>query len=359
METPFQTDVTPDWEELLACIQRKGTPRRVHPIELSMDYEVREEIIQRYDLGEGLHPSDPRRIIGLQRFLGYDYVYAWPEGVDPFLGSIWMKTKDTAGLERSYGRMFQNEHKGPITSWEEFEEYPWPDPNDITTRVLEWYQENLPDDMCILGGGVGSIMESLRGMMGYESLCYALHENRDLVQAIVDKVEVLSKVGLEGLLSFDRVQFVLPFDDMGFRSSTLMSPKHLGEFILPAHRRAAQRTHEAGRLYLLHSCGNVELIMEDLIEDIGIDAKHSFEDAILNVKDAKDRYGKRIAILGGVDMDVLTRSKPMELRQRVRDILGHCQPGGGYCLGTGNTVANYIPVDNYLAMLDEGRNFSS
>jgi uroporphyrinogen decarboxylase len=30
-------------------------------------------------------------------------------------------------------------------------------------------------------------------------------------------------------------------------------------------------------------------------------------------------------------------------------------PGGGYCLGTGNSVANYIPLENYLAMVDEGR----
>ena len=32
-------------------------------------------------------------------------------------------------------------------------------------------------------------------------------------------------------------------------------------------------------------------------------------------------------------------------------------PGGGYCLGTGNSVANYIPLANYLAMLDEGRRY--
>ena len=31
---------------------------------------------------------------------------------------------------------------------------------------------------------------------------------------------------------------------------------------------------------------------------------------------------------------------------------------GGYCLGTGNTMANYIPIDNYLAMVDEGRKFT-
>jgi uroporphyrinogen decarboxylase len=45
------------------------------------------------------------------------------------------------------------------------------------------------------------------------------------------------------------------------------------------------------------------------------------------------------------------------VRRRVRETLKVCQPGGGFALGTGNTVANYVPVDNYLAMLDEGRKF--
>ena len=36
-------------------------------------------------------------------------------------------------------------------------------------------------------------------------------------------------------------------------------------------------------------------------------------------------------------------------------VLDVMMPGGGYCLGTGNSVANYIPLDNYLAMVDEGR----
>ena len=36
-------------------------------------------------------------------------------------------------------------------------------------------------------------------------------------------------------------------------------------------------------------------------------------------------------------------------------MIEHAPPGGGWALGTGNSVANYIPVRNYLAMLDEGR----
>ena len=92
-----------------------------------------------------------------------------------------------------------------------------------------------------------------------------------------------------------------------------------------------------------------------MIEDVKIDAIHSFEDTIENVTDTKREYGNRLAILGGIDVDFLCRNDSAAIRERVRAILDVCQPGGGYALGTGNTVANYIPLDNYLAMLDEGR----
>ncbi len=60
------------------------------------------------------------------------------------------------------------------------------------------------------------------------------------------------------------------------------------------------------------------------------------------------------ALLGGVDMDVLARGSEDQVRAYTRRCIEGCAPGGGYALGSGNTVANYIPVANYLAMLDEG-----
>ena len=68
----------------------------------------------------------------------------------------------------------------------------------------------------------------------------------------------------------------------------------------------------------------------------------------------KRRYGDRIAVLGGVDVNKLCILNETNLRDYVRKILDECMPGGGYALGTGNSVTNYIPVENYLAMLDEG-----
>ncbi len=357
--SPFAQEITPDWESFVRCIAREGTPRRVHFIELFIDHEVKQTICDRYDLLADLDEADPffaqKREIAIQRFLGYDYVLGGLEGLD--MPVNWLIAEDTAAIKREAGRHFIDEHRGPIGTWEEFEAYPWPDPQAANSEALEWYQKNLPDDMCILGGLTGHFAENLSWLMGYETLCYALYDQPDLVRAIVDRCLDIDRQVVARLVEFERVKMIWGSDDMGFRSGTLISPKDMRALVLPGHRTLAQITHDAGRLYLLHSCGNLEAIMDDLIDDVQIDAKHSFEDTIVDVREAKALWGDRIALLGGIDMDFICRATTSAIRERVNDTLRVCLPGGGYCLGTGNTVANYVPVDHYLAMLDQGRNF--
>jgi len=247
-----------------------------------------------------------------------------------------------------------DEHVGPITSWEDFHKYPWPDPaRGDADFELQWYQKNLPEDMCICTG-TGHFAVNLFFLMGYESLCYALVDQPDLVGAIADRLLEFHKAELGRTLQFDRVKIVWSTDDMGFKTGPLISPDALRKYVLPGHKELARIAHEAGRVYLLHSCGQISPVMDDLIDDVKIDGKHSFEDTIQDVRDAKRLYGERIALLGGIDMDFLCRSGEQAIRQRVRQTLDVCMPGGGYCLGTGNSVANYIPLDNYLTMVDEG-----
>jgi uroporphyrinogen decarboxylase len=143
-------------------------------------------------------------------------------------------------------------------------------------------------------------------------------------------------------------------DDMGFRTGTLAAPHHLREYVLPHHKRLAQLAHDAGKIYLLHSCGNLLAIMDDLIDDVRIDGKHSYEDAIIPVAAFKRRFGHRVSVLGGIDVDVLARRSEDEVRAYVRSVLDEVMPGGGYVLGSGNSIANYVPPRNFLAMIDEG-----
>ncbi|MHB9032406.1 MAG: uroporphyrinogen decarboxylase family protein [Anaerolineae bacterium] len=357
---PFSVPVTPDWQGLVDCILHKGTPKRVHHIELFLDPEVQEAVCQRFDLLEGLNPNDPayqaQRQIVIQRFLGYDFIRCPVFGLE--FQFNYHRTPDTADLARNNGRNYMDEHHGPITNWEEYEAYPWPDASKLSTAALEWFEKNLPEDMGIIAsGGFAHFAENLTWLFGYESLCYALYDQRDLVKAISDRLITLYKAALEQALQFKCVKVVWGSDDMGFKSGTLISPDDLREFVLPGHKLMAEMSHAAGRPYILHACGNLTEIMPDLIDDVKIDGKHSFEDNIERVEEVKYTYGQRIALLGGIDVDFICRSDEAAVRARVRRTLDTCQPGGGYCLGTGNSVANYIPLDNYLAMVDEGRRY--
>jgi uroporphyrinogen decarboxylase len=119
----------------------------------------------------------------------------------------------------------------------------------------------------------------------------------------------------------------------------------------------SELAHAREKLYFFHCCGKVDPLMDHLIDEVKIDAKHSFEENVVPVVQAKRRWGDRLGLLGGLDVDFIARQPEEAIRQRVRETLDACQPGGGYCLGLGNWVTSYIPVDNYLAVLDEARRY--
>jgi uroporphyrinogen decarboxylase len=351
--------IKPDVEELISVIKRERKPGRVHFIELFLDEEVKGLICERFGLTDGLNRGDPffllQRDIKLHHFLGYDVFRVDVIGKELFKVPF-LRAQDTTlakGQQREE-REWTEEHRGPIQSWEDFEKYPWPEVSSIDMRPLEWLEENLPENMGCYDL-TAHILEMITFLFGYETFCYKIFDDPDLVDAVAQKVGEFYVDYTRILCDFECVSVVWGSDDMGFRSGTLVSPSFLKEKVLPWHRRCVEVAHDKGRPYLLHICGNIEAIMDDLIDYVGIDAKHSFEDAIMPVTEAYKRYGKRIAILGGIDVDFLCRADEKSIRKRVRETLDICMKGSGYCLGTGNTVANYIPLDNYLTMLDEGR----
>ncbi len=348
-----------DCEALVSCLRRKGTPKRVHVMELFLDGDVKPPLIKRFGLDEGLRRDDPwcglKQEIALQRFLGYDYVYG-VAGVG-FPRTTDIQAADTTEGQTNRGqRSWLSEHTGSIANWQDFETYPWPDPAKMDLSKAEWLEKNLPDDMCMTAG-CHSIFEQLSWLIGLEHLAFVLYDDYRLAQAVVDRVGEIYLACAKVYTQFSRMKFLFGGDDMGHKTGTLVSPDHLRKLVLPWHRKIAKVAHDAGRLYLLHSCGNLEQIMPDLCDDVRIDARHSYEDTIERPESVKARWGHKVAVIGGIDVDFLCRSDEKAIRRRVRQTLDACMPGGGYCLGTGNSMCNYIPLDSYLVMLDEGRRY--
>jgi len=212
---------------------------------------------------------------------------------------------------------------------------------------------HLPEGVGLIASHAGGMYEHLSQIMSYEGLSWALYDQPDLVEAVAERLGNLVQSYVQRLLELDNLIALFPGDDMGFRTGTLISPDHLRRYTLPWHRRFAEMAHERGVPYFLHSCGNLEAIMTDLIEDVCIDGKHSFENAILPAREFQERYGDRVATLGGVDVHVLSYADPDGVREHVRSTIEACAPAGRFAIGSGNSIPSYVPVENYLTMLDE------
>lgn len=366
MKVPLKNP-RPDIEEFRDIILRKkGIKNRVHFCELHIDKEIIKEVTLKFLNRRWVEPEKDnlktreeylKNYIECWYRLGYDYIRFTTDF--RFEAGLSFKTKSREGNDTSQvpkpTRKWTEEGKGVIISWEDFERYPWPEVEDMDLWSYEFASDNLPEGMGIMGCLSGGILEiALNDLFGYETLSYLIYDDPELVRAVFDRIGNLVYKAYERLIGLKNLVGFFQGDDMGFKTATLISPEALRRYVLPWHKKLAEFCHSHNLLYILHSCGNLEAIMEELIHNVKIDARHSFEDAIMPVTEVKKKYGDRIAILGGVDVDKLCRFKEKDLRAYVRNILDICMPGGAYALGTGNSVANYIPLNNYLIMLDEG-----
>jgi uroporphyrinogen decarboxylase len=140
-------------------------------------------------------------------------------------------------------------------------------------------------------------------------------------------------------------------DDWGFKTQTLLNSEQLRKFVFPWHRQIVAAAHAAGRPAILHSCGQLQPVMDDIVNNMRFDGKHSYEDNIQPVEEAYSQYHKQIAILGGIDVDFVCRAAPEEIYQRAKSMLALTAADGAYALGTGNSVPEYVPDANYFALL--------
>lgn len=241
-------------------------------------------------------------------------------------------------------------HGGTIHDRESFEKYPWMDPEATDWDAIERLKPHVPDGMKHIIFSSGGVLENLVSLVGYEELCFMLEDDSELLHEIVDAIGSRLLRYYELGLQHDSVGAAFVNDDWGFKSQPFLAPEHMREYIIPWHRRIVQAIHSAGRPALLHSCGELKLLWEDIIEDLKFEGKHSYEDTILPVEEAYEKYGSRIAILGGIDVDFLCRATPDAIYRRSKAMIERTQSRGGYGLGSGNSITDYVPAENFDAL---------
>lgn len=324
----------PNFENVLKVLRRER-PDRPTLFEFFLNGTLHRRLA---GLGETA-PVDNRVIVKAFRNAGYDYAMVYGSNFEFKVGAV--DHQSTVSLNDG----------AVITDRASYEAYAWPDPDKADFGILEQAAEVLPQGMKIISQGPCGVLENVIRLVGFDSLCYILADDPDLAREIFDAVGERMVRYYKILLQHEAVGAIIGNDDWGYKTQPMLSPDDMRKYVVPWHRKIAAEAHAAGKPAIMHSCGNLRTLMDDIIDDIGYDAKHSYEDAIQPVEEAYEEYGRRIAILGGLDVDFVIRSEPEVVYRRAKAMLDRSADRGSYALGTGNSVPEYVPPEHYFAMI--------
>lgn len=238
-----------------------------------------------------------------------------------------------------------------ITDWKSFNSYQWPEIHNCDFSIIEKAGEYMNKGAKMIPFSYDGILENTIGILGYENLCLLLYDDEDLVSDVFENVGKRMKQYFYKCLEYKEVGAILCNDDWGFNSQTMLPPKLLKKYVFPWYKEIVERAHDVGKYAILHSCGYYNDIIEDIINYIKLDGRHSYEDKITPIEKAYEELKGRIAVMGGIDVDFLARSDSDNIYNRCVRMLERSKEAGGYALGSGNSVPDYIPNENYAAML--------
>lgn len=336
----------PDYEQFLKVLRRQGQPTHLpfyeHGYSLGFFYERTGRDFRRTGYAD---PDFWPVYVDFWLGMGFDVV---PLEIGP---NCWLPPAHYT--EGSVSR--ESEAHVCIRTMEDFERYPWPTEDGyLNYHHFETVSKLLPDGAKIIGGVGGGPYEWAAVLMGVMGLSLLLFDNPPLVEAVFAKLGTLYAAAHRRIASMPDVVATRQGDDLGFKTATFLKPDDLRRHVFPIYKAITAEAHQRGKPFILHSCGNLNRVYDDLIDDCGIDAKHSFEEIILPVEEFKKQYGDRCTPLGGLDVDLICRGTEEEIRAYTRSKIELCYGDGYWALGTGNSLTDYMPVPNYLAVLDEG-----
>ena len=250
---------------------------------------------------------------------------------------------------------------GPIQTRDDFDKFPFDEIPKIFwetyTPHLEAIRKVMPPGMKAYGGcGVG-IFESSEDLVGYESLATLQFTDPNLFTDLFIKIgDLYVELWTEMVRRYSDVfVFFRMGDDLGFKTSTLLAPETIRKHILPQYKRVIDVVHASNKKFLLHSCGNIFNVMDDII-NVGIDAKHSNEDLISPFEEWITRYNNRIGLFGGIDVNTLCLNSYDEVYKEVFEKGTRFRNMAlGYGLGSGNSIPDYVPVEGFMAMIDAAK----
>ena len=337
----------PDFNRLIATLEHRE-PDRVPLVEAIISWKIMSQF-----LGRPVDDDDLPAQVEFWSRAGYDFIpisvsMLNPGGVtkDSHIAKVISRVMLDAEEEAAEG--WNLEKRSWIHDERDFERFPWDEASTLGFDKFYEVQQYLPDGMKIVALS-GKIFTLSWMLMGFENFCANIHLKPNLVAALVERVAKIQFDAVTHIEKIPNVAAVWAVDDIAFGTGPILSPKTFRQHVFPWYKEMARRCHDAGLYFFFHSDGVLWDMMDDLL-DIGIDALHPIDPTCVDINEAKARIGDRVTLFGNISNELLQIGTPEEVAALTRKRLREVAPGGGYALGSGNSVPDWAEFDKYMAM---------
>ena len=322
---------------------------------------LRREKIKYIPLAElGVHPKIKelflaKKIEGLKDEVdfwykaGYDYIKLQPKAdFNPM--KIGLDNNVSYNDDGTIFRKWASESNGVISNFDDFEKYTFPKTSDFDYTNFEKVKSLLPDGMGVIGQ-YGDIFTMTWEMMGFESFSIALFENEELIKSLNDRLGKLVLSMFEYFAQSDAVDAIWYSDDIAYTNSLMVSPQVLDKYFFPWLKKIGDLAKQYNKPLIYHTDGILYDVFDKIIE-CGVDAIHPIEPKAMNISNVKQKYGNKLCLIGNIDVDLLSRGTVNDIRKNVIKNIEEVGKDGGYCVGSGNSIPEYVKLENYIAMIE-------
>jgi uroporphyrinogen decarboxylase len=289
-----------------------------------------------------------------------------------------MKRHPDGSLEDEWGLKFKeiglynefiwNYPLKDIEDASEIENHTWPNTEALgRTDGLEKEARKLEDENWAVSTGtsgiiVGGLFEIAWWLRGYNNFMVDLYTQPKIVCALFDKIlaiyielfdQYLGAVG-------DHVNMVMFTDDIGAQTQMIIPPKLYRQYLKPRHKKLFDFIHSrTDAKLLLHTCGSVDPVINDLIE-VGVDILNPVQPRAYGMKseELKRKYGDKLCFHGGFDIQrVLPFGTKEEIENEAKRRIKAFAPGGGYIFCAAHNIQPDVPPQNVITMYKAAEKF--